>query len=177
MTKNIGEPSNQQSEFDMISKAGYLSSTFTSQFPPLNDEKILLPSPLSAFTNLKRSNSQHQLELKREDVPSISSESHYHLNSFPGLEGKENKKLSSHSYRGLFDFVTGEISYGRKPSIVLSEHPKISNLDDLPGKIYFLKVHKGTRRPPHIGHPFRSYSDCHYSTIDRDKPIICKVKV
>lgn len=141
-----------------------------------NDEKTLQPSPLSAFTMIKRSGDHSLTEIQSENVVPVISDSHLY-NLFPGMEGRESKKLSSQTYYHLFEFTMDEISHGRKPHFVLSEHPKISNLDDLPGKIYFLKVHKGSRRPPHIGHSFRSYSDCHYSTINREKPIICKVKV
>lgn len=97
--------------------------------------------------------------------------------TFPELtEGKETKKLSNQAYHRLFDYLIDELKQGKSPEFLKGEHPQVEDLKKLPGTIYFLKVSKGTRRPPRIGFQFRSYSECHYTTIDRENPIICKVK-
>jgi hypothetical protein len=71
------------------------------------------------------------------------------------------------------------------------------------GVIYFINVDKTTKKPPKVGHPFRyvlrvcvvsqrknilhtdvplltitlrCYSESHYSSVNREQPIICKVK-
>ena len=35
---------------------------------------------------------------------------------------------------------------------------------------------KGTKKPPQVGQPFRSYADSHYASLNRDDPVICKVR-
>jgi hypothetical protein len=44
------------------------------------------------------------------------------------------------------------------------------------GKMYFLYVEKKVRKPPKVGFPFRCYADSHYTSLDRQSPVICKVK-
>lgn len=93
------------------------------------------------------------------------------------LKGKELRKLSNETYEKIFYNLIEELKIYGKSDYLLSEHPKVSDISKLPGTIYFLNVDKRSRRPPHIGIQFRSYCKRHYTTIDRENPIICKVKV
>jgi hypothetical protein len=91
------------------------------------------------------------------------------------LEHKKNKKLHPLTYDALYRALVGNID-GTREKYLLNEHPQVGSLTELPGMVYFLLVAKGSRKPPHVGFPFRSYSDSHYTSVDRDTPIICKVK-
>jgi hypothetical protein len=89
---------------------------------------------------------------------------------------KQTKKLLPETYEQLFFSVVEDIGNARQ-DYLLAQHPKVESLVDLAGTIYFLSVPKSTKKPPQVGYPFRSYSDSHYTSVDRTTPIICKVKV
>lgn len=91
------------------------------------------------------------------------------------MEHRKNKKLHPLTYDALYRAIAGNYD-GTREKYMLNEHPQVNSLNELPGMVYFLQVQKGSRKPPHVGFPFRSYSDSHYTSVDRDTPIICKVK-
>lgn len=91
------------------------------------------------------------------------------------MEHRKNKKLHPLTYDALYRAICANHD-GTREKYLMNEHPQVSSLTDLPGMVYFLQVAKGSRKPPHVGFPFRSYSDSHYTSVDRDTPIICKVK-
>lgn len=138
-------------------------------------------SDTSAFVKVKKENKMDDEQLtdkKNVNTPSIIDSIKFYSCTFPELtEGKETKKLSNQAYTRLYEYLIEEINQGKTPELLYKEHPQVDDLRGLPGTIYFLKVQKGTRRPPRIGFQFRSYSECHYTTVDRENPIICKVKV
>jgi len=63
-----------------------------------------------------------------------------------------------------------------KKRLVLKTHKMVSNILELAGELYFLKVPKSFKKPPSVGFRFRSYTDSHYTSEDRDNPIACKVR-
>lgn len=91
------------------------------------------------------------------------------------LEHRKIKKLHPLTYDALYRAIVANVD-GSRERYMLNEHPQVTNLTDLPGRVYFLQVAKGSRKPPHVGFPFRSYSDSHYTSVDRETPVICKVK-
>ena len=91
------------------------------------------------------------------------------------MEHKKNKKMHPLTYDALYRALVANVD-GTRERYLLNEHPQVGALTELPGLVYFLLVAKGSRKPPHVGFPFRSYSDSHYTSVDRDTPIICKVK-
>jgi hypothetical protein len=91
------------------------------------------------------------------------------------LEHRRIKKLHPLTYDALYRSITANIE-GIREKYLLNEHPQVITLAELPGRVYFLQVAKGSRKPPHVGFPFRSYSDSHYTSVDRENPVICKVK-
>lgn len=182
-------------------KAFNVERNFIINFPKQNnvylDEKISsyqLPksvntsemkfeiSDTSAFVKVKKDNKlsdeQNKDQENNKSSTTLKDSFKFYSCSFPELtEGKETKKLSNQAYTTLYEYLLEEIKQGKTPELLYKEHPQVDDLRGLPGTIYFLKVQKGTRRPPRIGFQFRSYSECHYTTVDRENPIICKVKV
>lgn len=91
------------------------------------------------------------------------------------MEHRRIKKLHPLTYDALYRAIIANVE-GAREKYLLNEHPQVDTLADLPGRVYFLQVAKGSRKPPHVGFPFRSYSDSHYTSVDRENPVICKVK-
>jgi hypothetical protein len=90
------------------------------------------------------------------------------------LVNKHIRKLHALTYEALFNnFVENEEVRKR---YLRNGHPQVKNITDLAGVIYFINVDKTTKKPPKVGHPFRCYSESHYSSVNREQPIICKVK-
>jgi hypothetical protein len=89
---------------------------------------------------------------------------------------KKTKKLHPETYEQLFFSVVEDVGATRQ-DYLLPQHPRVEGLLDLAGTIYFLSVAKNAKKPPQVGFPFRSYSDSHYTSVDRSTPVICKVKV
>jgi hypothetical protein len=91
------------------------------------------------------------------------------------MEHRRIKKLHPLTYDALYRAIVTNAE-GMREKYLLNEHPQVELLSELPGRVYFLQVAKGSRKPPHVGFPFRSYSDSHYTSVDRETPVICKVK-
>lgn len=91
------------------------------------------------------------------------------------MEHRKIKKLHPLTYDALYRAIVGNLD-GAREIYLLNEHPHVRSLSELPGRVYFLQVAKGSRKPPQVGFPFRSYSDSHYTSVDRESPVICKVK-
>lgn len=91
------------------------------------------------------------------------------------LEHRKTKKLDERTYEALFKSIIYNFD-DISQNYFFRDHPTILNLNELPGLIYVLNVPRGTKKPPYVGFSFRSYSDSHYTSVDRDNPIICKVK-
>jgi len=89
------------------------------------------------------------------------------------LANKATKKLKLETYEALFDTLL-EDNETRK-HYLRDKHPE-PELKELAGMIYFLYVDKSSRKPPQVGHRFRSYTESHYTSENREQPIICKVK-
>mmetsp|Transcript_26424 Transcript_26424/g.29445 ORF Transcript_26424/g.29445 Transcript_26424/m.29445 type:complete len:368 (-) Transcript_26424:2198-3301(-) len=90
------------------------------------------------------------------------------------LSGRKSKKLKPSTYELLFNTVCGHPEF--RGMYLKRTHPSPKNLGDLAGMMYFLLVNKSTKRPPQVGFQFRSYSDSHYTSVNRMDPMICKVK-
>jgi len=90
------------------------------------------------------------------------------------FEKLKMKKLTNQEYQTIFQYMS-QTTEGQK--LLLKSHKKdINSLEDLAGVIYFLRVTVNSKRPPEVGFRFRSYSDSHYTSEDRDNPIACKVR-
>jgi len=90
------------------------------------------------------------------------------------LANRKSKKLKPNTYEALFSKVCENGEF--KEMYVKADHPKPSSISELAGMMYFLLVEKTAKRPPQVGFSFRSYSDSHYTSVNRDDPMICKVK-
>jgi len=90
------------------------------------------------------------------------------------LDNIEAKKLSNEEYEKVYDYMINS-KEGRK-KLLQKTHKMVTHLHELSGMIYFLKVPKSNKKPPTVGFRFRSYSDSHYTSEDRDNPIACKVR-
>lgn len=91
------------------------------------------------------------------------------------LEHRKIKKLHPLTYDAIYRAIISNMD-GAREKYLLNDHPQVDSLLQLPGRVYVVQVSKGTRKPPHVGFPFRSYSDSHYTSVDRENPVICKVK-
>lgn len=91
------------------------------------------------------------------------------------LEHRKIKKLHPLTYDAIYRAIISNLD-GAREKYLLNDHPQVDSLLQLPGRVYVIQVSKGTRKPPHVGFPFRSYSDSHYTSVDRENPVICKVK-
>jgi len=90
------------------------------------------------------------------------------------LENIDSKKLSNEDYERVYDYMMNNSE--AKKRLVLKTHKMVSNILELAGELYFLKVPKSFKKPPSVGFRFRSYTDSHYTSEDRDNPIACKVR-
>jgi len=113
-----------------------------------------------------------QTQLKKRSESNSPDENYL---SETHLEHRKIKKLHPLTYDALYRSIVANAD-GARERYLLNEHPQVVALTDLPGRVYFLQVAKGSRKPPHVGFPFRSYSDSHYTSVDRETPVICKVK-
>lgn len=109
------------------------------------------------------------------------------------LEHRRSKKLAKNSYEAIYFSLLENVN-GVKERFFVDDHPKPEKLADLgmcidfvpavfkvlitlvAGVIYILKTSKIMKKPPQVGFSFRSYSDSHYTSVERVTPIICKVK-
>lgn len=161
-------------------------SSFSNEFARLHgshgnlrfsQNNELIVSDDSAFVKVKpKSSCLEPMKKINENLESIKSASSHTEKCLFDFKGKDTRKLSDEDYDQLYKQLIDALNNEENPQILKKEHPHLPDISKLPGMIYFLNVDRRSRRPPHIGISFRSYSDRHYTTVDRENPIICKVK-
>eukprot|EP01130_Rhizamoeba_saxonica_P017919 TRINITY_DN8819_c0_g2_i2.p2 TRINITY_DN8819_c0_g2~~TRINITY_DN8819_c0_g2_i2.p2 ORF type:complete len:323 (-),score=63.59 TRINITY_DN8819_c0_g2_i2:1335-2303(-) len=113
------------------------------------------------------------VNMKIQEMSQDYSEQKTHLKP-DKLASKASKKLAKETYDALYQYML-ENEEGRD-KYYRSSHITVENINDLAGEVYFLHANKNTKKPPSVGHKFRSYGD-HYTSLDRENPISCKVKI